>query len=146
MNRIVTQPYTFKASGNHVPKGTLTVAATGAIATDPDTFGVDANTFDGARFERLRVDKIGQSNLKMGMATEDSLGFGLGSQACPGRFLAVNQIKLLLAKLLLNYDLTLEKQGQTYTGGRPEYEYNDFSVIPPVQYGVSLRIKELNKI
>ncbi|PSS24957.1 hypothetical protein M430DRAFT_87541, partial [Amorphotheca resinae ATCC 22711] len=109
MNRIVTQPYTFKVSGTHVPVGTMTTAATAAIATDPDTFGDDSSEFDGHRFMRLREDnKSGESAFKMGMATEDSLGFGLGSQACPGRFFAVNQMKLMLAKFLTRWDMTLE--------------------------------------
>jgi cytochrome P450 len=140
MNRIVTQPYTFKVSGTHVPVGTMTTAATAAIATDPDTFGDDSSEFDGHRFMRLREDnKSGESAFKMGMATEDSLGFGLGSQACPGRFFAVNQMKLMLAKFLTRWDMTLEKNGQKYLGGRPKYEYYDFSVVAPVEYGMKLR-------
>ena len=140
MNRIVTQPYTFKVSGSAMPVGTMTTAATAAIATDPDTFGVDSNGFDGHRFERLRLDnKAGESALKMGMATEDSLGFGLGSQACPGRFFAVNQIKLILAKLLTRWELTLEKNGQKWLAGRPKYEYYDFSVVAPAEFGVQLK-------
>ncbi|RFU26810.1 hypothetical protein B7463_g9530, partial [Scytalidium lignicola] len=140
MNRIVTKPYVFKASGIPMPVGTLTVAATSAIATDPDTFGDNAKEFDGRRFERLRLDnKPHESALKMGMATEDSLGFGFGSQACPGRFLAVNQMKLVIAKLLVNYNLTLQKGGQTYTGGRPKYAYNDFLAIAPPDFGAKLR-------
>lgn len=139
MNRIVTQSYTFKVSGIDMPVGTMTTAATAAIATDPDTFGVDSNCFDGHRFQSLRLgSKAGGSALKMGMATEDSLGFGLGSQACPGRFFAVNLIKLMLAKLLTRWDLTLEKNGQKWVGGRPKYEYYDFSVVPPSEFGMLL--------
>jgi cytochrome P450 len=88
--------YIFQDSGLRIPAGSMTTAATAAIATDPDTFGRDSNEFDPARFLRLREEnKAGESALKMGMATEDSLGFGLGSQACPGRFFAVNQMSKL---------------------------------------------------
>lgn len=140
MNRIVMQPYTFQASGLHLPPGTMTTAATAAIATDPDTFGRDSNDLDPHRFMRLREsNKAGESALKMGMATEDSLGFGLGSQACPGRFFAVNQMKLMLAKLLTRWDLALEKDGKEYNGPRPKYEYNDFSVVPPANFGLRLK-------
>ena len=143
MNRIVTQPYTFKVSGTNMPVGTMTTAATAAIATDPDTFGIDSNCFDGHRFETLRLgNTAGGSSLKMGMATEDSLGFGLGSQACPGRFFAVNLIKLMLAKLLMTWDLTLEKNGQKCLEGIPKYEYYDFSVVPPSEYGMLLIRRE----
>lgn len=139
MNRIVNHEYTFKVSGTTLPVGTMTTAATAAIATDPDTFGADSNSFDGHRFQTLRLEnKTGGSSLKMGMATEDSLGFGFGSQACPGRFFAVNLIKLMLAKLLTRWDLALEKNGEKWLGGRPKYEYYDFSVVPPSEYGMRL--------
>jgi gliotoxin biosynthesis cytochrome P450 monooxygenase len=35
------------------------------------------------------------------------LTWGDGPQACPGRVFATNTIKILLAELLLNYDLQL---------------------------------------
>ena len=79
----------------------------------------------------------------MGMATEDSLGFGLGSQACPARFFASVQMKILLSRLLVGWDMTLEKNGEMYRGGRPEMEYWDFSVKAPTEYGVRLTRRRL---
>lgn len=140
MNRIVMQPYTFNSSGLVLPSGIMTTAATAAIATDPDTFGRDSNHFDPRRFLKMREDnKAGARALDMGAATEDSLGFGFGSQACPGRFLAVNQMKIMLAKLLTGWELTLEKDGKEYLGKRPMYQYYDFSVVPPSEYGLRMR-------
>ena len=141
MNRIVTQNYKFKCSSLQVPERSMTTAASAAIATDPDAF-VNPNTFDGHRYWRLRQqDKGTSSSLAMGMATTDSLGFGLGNQACPGRFFAVNEMKVILARLLTGWDLTLEKQGVKYTGRRPEMEYTDFSLIAPVEWGIRLKKK-----
>ncbi len=37
----------------------------------------------------------------------NSLQFGLGRHACPGRFFAVMELKLLLAHLVMNYDVKL---------------------------------------
>ena len=37
----------------------------------------------------------------------DSLEFGHGSHACPGRFFATNVIKSILIPLLLDYDLRI---------------------------------------
>ena len=80
IKRIVTQPYTFKVLGLDIPVGSMTTPDIAAIATGPDAFGVDSNAFDGHRFELLCADnKAGESSMKMGMATEDSLCFGLGS-------------------------------------------------------------------
>ena len=138
MNRIVTQDYTFKCSGLKLPKGTLTTAAAAAIATDPGIFE-NANTFDGHRYRRLREEnKKSESSLIMGMSTMDSLGFGLGNQACPGRFLATNTLKLLMAKLLEGWELQLYKNGILYLGERPETQYSDFSSVPSSEYTVHI--------
>lgn len=139
MNRILTQPYAFKCSSTTLPPHCMTSGASAAIATDPSMFA-DSNTFDGSRYRRMRADhKESESSLLMGMSTIDSLGFGLGNQACPGRFFAVNTMKLLMAKMLTQYELLLEKDGVKYTGSRPEMTYNDFSVVAPKNYSLRLR-------
>lgn len=141
MNRILTKNYTFNdtAQPTYLPPGTLTSAAVSAVATDPDIF-TSPNIFNGRRYLNLRDQNKGsESHFIMGMATEDSLGFGLGSQACPARFLAVNEMKLMMAKLLIGYELTLEKRGERYEGGRPQLGYYDFSVVAPNEYSMRLR-------
>ncbi|TKA57275.1 hypothetical protein B0A49_10729 [Cryomyces minteri] len=141
MNRILTQDYEFKCSGLKLPKETMITAPAAAIATDPEIFR-EPNTFDGHRYMRLREEhKESASSLVLGMSTIDSLGFGLGNQACPGRFLAVNNLKLMMAKLMISWELTLEKNGQEFQGPRPSMEYKDFSVVPPSQF--SIRLKKL---
>lgn len=40
------------------------------------------------------------------------MNFGAGKHACPGRFFAGNEIKMVLAYFLLNYDMKL-KDGET---------------------------------
>lgn len=117
----------------------MITAPAAAIATDPETFK-DPAKFDGHRYYRMRQEHSeSSSSLVLGMSTIDSLGFGLGNQACPGRFLAVNNLKLMLARLLTGWDLSLERQGQEYKGPRPEMAYNDFSVVPPHEYSLRLR-------
>ncbi|KAK5045599.1 hypothetical protein LTR84_008968 [Exophiala bonariae] len=136
MNRILTQDYTFKCSGLKLPKGAMITAPAAAIATDPETFP-EPNTFDEHRYLRLREQhKESSRSLVLGMSTIDSLGFGLGNQACPGRFLAVNNLKLMMAKLMAEWDLSLESNGQKFQGPRPSMEYNDFSVVPPSKLSI----------
>lgn len=53
---------------------------------------------------------------------------GHGLHACPGRFFASNEIKLLLSHLILNYDIKL-KDGET---ARPPNTYNDTTISPNV--------------
>lgn len=139
MNRMLTEDYEFKCSGLKLPKGTMIMAPAAAIATDPETFH-DANAFDGHRYLRMREDhKESASSLVLGMSTIDSLGFGLGNQACPGRFLAVNNLKLMMAKLMMGWDLAVVKNGREYSGLPPKMEYNDFSVVPPGEFTMRLR-------
>ena len=110
-----------------------------AIATDPTIFP-NPNTFDGHRYRRIRTKhKDAESSLVMGMSTIDSLGLGLGNQARPGRFFAINNMKLIMAKMLTQYELTLEKDGVKYEGPRAEMDYNDFSVVAPKSYSLGLR-------
>ncbi|KAK5170120.1 Protein BZZ1 [Saxophila tyrrhenica] len=85
------------------------------IATNPTIFSAP-NTFDGHRYRRMRTEhKDSESSMVVGMSTIDSLGFGLGDQACPGRFFAVNNMKLIMAKMLTQYELMLEKDGRLRT-------------------------------
>lgn len=35
------------------------------------------------------------------------MGFGIGRHACPGRFLAANEIKLILSRILLQFDVAM---------------------------------------
>jgi cytochrome P450 len=44
--------------------------------------------------------------------TKENMGFGYGRHACPGRFFAATEIKLIVARILLDYDLKLP-EGQT---------------------------------
>ena len=52
-------------------------------------------------------------SIKLGMVTPtlDYLSFGHGRHACPGRFFAVNELKIAMAHLLLTYDIKSEQEG-----------------------------------
>ncbi|KAK2820022.1 hypothetical protein FQN49_007797 [Arthroderma sp. PD_2] len=71
--------------------------------------------FDGFRFERLRAFEGNEHKFQATSTGLENLSFGLGTHACPGRFFAINEIKILLAHLILNYDWKFP-DGQ----GRPE--------------------------
>lgn len=42
--------------------------------------------------------------------TKENMGFGYGRHACPGRFFAAAEIKLLLARILLDYDVKMPEE------------------------------------
>ncbi|RKF55694.1 Cytochrome P450 monooygenase 3 [Erysiphe neolycopersici] len=65
------------------------------------------NEFDGLRFYKLR-QLPGNEYRHFSVSTSaDSLIFGHGIHACPGRFFACNEIKIALIELLCNWDFRL---------------------------------------
>jgi len=44
-------------------------------------------------------------NTSLVSVSDDFLSFGHGRHACPGRFFASNEIKMLVAYLVMNYDV-----------------------------------------
>lgn len=85
----------------------------GLLGEDRDPAGADAAAdaenlarFDGLRFYRLR-EQAGADKASHQFATSnnDYLAWGLGRHTCPGRFFASNEIKSILSKLLLKYDM-----------------------------------------
>ncbi|KAJ7269675.1 cytochrome P450 [Mycena rebaudengoi] len=103
--RMMLKDFAF-ADGTTVPAGTLVGAPMFAEHLEEGNYP-DAHKFDPFRFARMRT-KEGQGTLHQIVAlSPDFLVFGLGRQACPGRFFAVNEIKLMLAHVLLTYDVKL---------------------------------------
>ncbi|KAJ7049341.1 cytochrome P450 [Mycena amicta] len=113
INRIVVNPSGFTFSdGTHLPQGTFLAAATHATHHDGENYA-DPDVFDGFRFAKMRdgedtANSKGSIKLQMVAPDVKYLSFGLGRHACPGRFFAVNELKLMLAYILENYDVKLE--------------------------------------
>ncbi|KAJ0415833.1 cytochrome P450 [Aspergillus carlsbadensis] len=96
-----------------LPQGTILALALGPAHRD-GTLYPRPNDFDAFRFARapssrgLRGSGSGSSGTDQTSAvTPDDkfLGFGFGRHACPGRFFAVAEIKLLVARMLLEYEI-----------------------------------------
>lgn len=81
-----------------------------SFAVDDDEQSSDSNSpkFDGFRHYRERKNAGtpgAQARTQFVAANEDNMVFGYGRHACPGRFFAANEIKMILARLLLDYDI-----------------------------------------
>lgn len=59
------------------------------------------------RFKRMREDPANAIKAQLVSTSPEPLEFGHGVYACPGRFLAADEIKIALCFLLLKYDWKL---------------------------------------
>ncbi|OCB86528.1 cytochrome P450 [Sanghuangporus baumii] len=124
LNRKVMRDYTM-SDGTFLPAGTF-VAANIAAQHSDDAHYPDADKFDGFRFSKMREQSVEESVKHQTVNTaSDYLAFGHGRHACPGRFFAVNELKAMMAYLLMNYDVKSEVEGV-----RPENVYMGTRLIP----------------
>lgn len=131
-----------------LPKGSHIAFASDGLNRDPEIYP-SPDTFDGLRFYNLRAaattpdsDRMAaaesETKYQFVTATPDYLNWGQGRNACPGRFLASNEIKLVLAHLLLSYDIRW-KEGES----RPDSRVNDWNILPDREREIEVREKTL---
>lgn len=111
MRRMVTKPTTL-SNGLALKPGDRTLIDTRSAMMDPTTYE-NPEVFDPCRFVRWRSEP-GKENLAHLVSTSPlHLGFGHGEHACPGRFFAANEVKVVMCHLLLKYDWKLAPETQT---------------------------------
>lgn len=70
--------------------------------------------FDNLAFESDSPVTGGNHGQKAGVTLDDCfLGFGYGRSACPGRFFVMNEVKMFVAEMILNYDLEYLREGRS---------------------------------
>ncbi|GES66576.1 cytochrome P450 [Aspergillus terreus] len=95
-----------KLSNNTIiPKGTRLLVSNTAM-WDPEIYP-DPRTYDPYRFLRLREASENESAGQLVSLSPTHLSFGLGKHACPGRFFAAAEVKIILCHILLKYDIKL---------------------------------------
>lgn len=122
MNRVAMKDYQF-SDGTTIPAGTT--VATSLSTHTSEEFYDNPNQFDGLRFIKMKDgvtkqsldSKDGATNTtktKFGMITTaiDFLAFGHGRHACPGRYFAADVLKILLAMLVMEYDVRTVVEGE----------------------------------
>ncbi|WZH43327.1 cytochrome P450 [Fusarium acuminatum] len=93
-------------NGDVIKKGTRLVCDTTHMWGSE--YYKDATTFDGYRYLKMRQTPGQDKHAHLVSTSSDHLAFGHGLHACPGRFFAANEIKIMLCHLLLKYDFKLE--------------------------------------
>lgn len=111
--------------GTYIPKGTRIAWAGPQHALDPNVTP-EPDKFDPMRSYRKRHANGGENLHKfmVGQTDPNNMSFGYGNQVCPGRYFAVGEIKLVLMRLLQEFDFASVK-GK----GRPRTIYADENVI-----------------
>jgi cytochrome P450 len=102
-------------SGVHIPQGNFVAVPSLAVLTDAKKHP-SPEEFRPFRFVDLRQDvntgerlpdHVERSRMSFAATSNDYLAFGNGRQACPGRFFAAAELKLMLAYILLHYDFEM---------------------------------------
>src|SRR5437773_1765287 len=104
MQRSAVHDYTFK-DGLHIPAGTQMSMPLQEVNLDPDIYP-SPETFDGYRFLKLR-ETIDPHKFHYASVSDAAISFGGGTHACPGRFYASCELKLMLVEFLLRYEVRL---------------------------------------
>jgi len=106
MSRIVREPFTF-SDGTYLPKGTCVAVPIAAFQLDKSIYP-DPTSFLPFRFvDKAKKESTGRK-VDMTATSTDFLSFGHGRHACPGRFFAAAELKLMLALVVMRYDVKLE--------------------------------------
>ncbi|KAH7320704.1 cytochrome P450 [Stachybotrys elegans] len=99
--------------GRTVPSGSIVEVPHIAQLRDEANYP-EAEKFDPYRYYQFRTgarpdpfDYNNKDQHQFATATRENLTWGYGQHACPGRFFASNEIKLILARVLTTFDLKL---------------------------------------
>ena len=111
LQRWTRKPFTF-SNGLHVPAGYTIHSAAEMLQTDSVHHGEHAAEFDPWRWADIRQDDAESLKHQMVATGSTLLHFGHGKHACPGRFFAANELKAMLAHLVLEYDVRF-KEGES---------------------------------
>ncbi|KAJ0376896.1 hypothetical protein COL26b_004952 [Colletotrichum chrysophilum] len=108
LNRIAVEDFRL-ANGMLIPQGTL--LGVGPTHMWDNSFCEDGEKFDGLRFHRMRQNPELKQQSYLVSTSPNQLGFGHGSHACPGRFFAANEVKIILCHFLLKYEWRFPVEG-----------------------------------
>lgn len=98
----------------------------------------DPEKYDPFRFSRVRAEVAGEekASAKFVTVSTDYMPFSYGRHACPGRFLIDFELKMIIAYILVNYDIKFPDE---YGGKRPENYFLTEAYFPPA--GAAIMVK-----
>lgn len=84
---------------------------------------------------QIKRSVFDQKNASLITTSDDFLSFGHGRHACPGRFFATQELKLMLAYLVLHYDV------EPFSD-RPQNAVMNGSSIPPANALLGIKMRK----
>ncbi|KAK8021976.1 hypothetical protein PG993_012743 [Apiospora rasikravindrae] len=126
------------ADSGTVPKGSVVGLPIWEIHQDPDNYGPNAASYDPFRYSRAIETGAASAAPKAYAATtpsSDFLHFGLGRHACPGRFIAVQMLKMDIAYLLRNYEVQPIAK-------KPPILFQNLALLPQKNFVLKVRRKQ----
>lgn len=135
----------FSAWAIHNSPSTSQFAPVPATASTPAHIPAPPSTFDGFRYYKLRQIPGNENKHQFVTTSPESLNFGHGNHACPGRFFASNQIKVVLIELLRNWEFRFKGDvgGKGGVGLRPENCFRDMTCTPNTMAEMEFRRRKL---
>ncbi|KAE9572550.1 Cytochrome P450 monooxygenase [Colletotrichum fructicola] len=132
--RIVTSPKGLRLTTGHtIPPGFLVMVRAQPINLSPKLYP-EPEKFDAFRFSRMREQPGQEMKFQHTSTGNDNINFGHGIWACPGRFFASAQIKVVAAHLIRNFDMRL-----TPGEKKPVPQYGGLAIFPDAVAQVELR-------
>ncbi|KAI1393093.1 cytochrome P450 [Hypoxylon trugodes] len=142
MKRFFKKSYTFR-DGTFIPAGTYACMPTYAIETDAK-YTPNPDRFDGLRHFRIldqrqqAGDPDAAKELLFSTPAKTNLSFGFGKAACPRRLFASCVVKIVLVKLLTDYEFSFLPGTE-----RPrDFKVYEFLFVAPRQTMLVRRKKE----
>lgn len=134
----MTAPNGIDFDGFHVPRGVRVAAPNHHIQRDSESYN------EGERYNAFRYAVPGSSDdaeaylqrkqSSLSMPADNFLAWGHGRHACPGRFFAAHLMKIMLAHVLVNYQVEAK-------GSKPKgLDRNEFP-IPSVTATFDVRLR-----
>ena len=153
--KVVADDGVVAPDGTECPKGTLLGVPSfaihhdeelypGALEFKPERYLASASpssdqTNDSKEAEQKSKNQayLERANQSFTTTSPQYLGFGHGRHACPGRFFASQELKLLIAYLLERYEVRLEDRGSD--GGRVRNVWLGPNHVPPLKARVGVK-------
>lgn len=109
-NRLVLRDFTF-SDGTTLPAGSVVGIPSCALYHD-ESYYPEPEKFLPFRFVNLREEDHEDHKYQLVSISPEYPLFGVGRPVCPGRFFAACQLKMIVAHILLTYDLKFENEGR----------------------------------